>query len=197
MGYYIRILGKKTGDIQLNTLLEKARPALLQVSEGSEATWEQLVMAHVSGQEIAVIEKNLVIEGALGAEELQEFMDEVALLRPESASAWLRQFFPAVKVIYAFQLLSGTDADDGWTLLHRVYSEVWTQTGGILQADGEGFTDEEGFTIVWQFGETVTGLWNMGVLQNGHWVHFEMDLGNQQHRNAFLRGEVPEGVSTL
>jgi hypothetical protein len=34
----------------------------------------------------------------------------------------------------------------------------------------------------------------MGVLKDGEWVHFQMDLGNKKHRAAFLRGEVPEGV---
>jgi hypothetical protein len=34
----------------------------------------------------------------------------------------------------------------------------------------------------------------MGVLRDGEWVHFQMDLGNRKHRAAFRRGEVPEGV---
>jgi hypothetical protein len=63
-----------------------------------------------------------------------------------------------------------------------------------LQADGEGFCDEDGFTILWQFANKATGEWNVGVLKDGHWVHFEMDLGNEQHRNAFLSGQVPSGA---
>jgi hypothetical protein len=197
MGYYIRILGKNPDNVSLNLLRERACPAVLNVSEGSDERWEQLIMTHESGQEIALIGKNLVVDGQLGADELQEFMDEVALLKPESAATWLRQYLPAVKVIYALQLLSGTDADDGRILLRRVYSALWNHAGGILQADGEGFSDEDGFTIVWQFGERVTGPWNMGILRDGRWLHFEMDLGNQQHREAFTRGEVPDGVSPV
>jgi hypothetical protein len=56
------------------------------------------------------------------------------------------------------QLLSGTDVDDGWTPLHRVHSAVWNHVGGIFQADGEGFSDEDGFTILWQFAETTSTL---------------------------------------
>jgi hypothetical protein len=44
---------------------------------------------------------------------------------------------------------------------------------------------------------TATGAWNMGVLKDGRWLHFEMDLGNQQHRKAFLSGQVPAGAKTL
>ena len=197
MSYYIRVLGKNPDNISLSHLRERAHPAPLKVSEGKDEDWEELVLTHESGQEIAYVEKNLVLKGQLGADELQEFINEVEHLKPKSAATWLTEFLPTVKVIYAFQLLSGTDVDDGWTLLHHVYSAVWSHAGGILQADGEGFSDEDGFTIVWQFGEKVTGPWNMGIMRDGRWVHFEMDLGNEQHRKAFGRGEVPDGAQLV
>jgi hypothetical protein len=141
-----------------------------------------------------LIERNPVVEGQLGADELSEFLEEVAHYKPKSASDWLRDYLPSIKVIYAFQLLDGTDVDDGWTSLHNLYTAVWKHTGGILQADGEGFSDEDGFTILWQFSEAVKGSWNVGVLRRGKWLHFEMDLGNPEHREAFWKGEVPHGV---
>jgi hypothetical protein len=196
MGYYIRVLGRKLDNIPIHELREAAQPAVLHV-EGNDSAWEQLTLAHGNGRGIAVVEKNPVIEGQLGADELQEFIEEVRHYKPESASTWLQQYLPTVKVIYAFQLLSGTDEDDGWTPLHRLHSAVWKHAGGILQADGEGFCDETGFTILWQFGEGVTGRWNMGVIRNGSWLHFEMDLGNEQHRRAFWSGEVPDGVTLI
>jgi hypothetical protein len=197
MGYYIRVLGKKPGNVSLQSLRDTAHPAVLKVSQGTEDEWQEVTLTHKSGQEIAVIEKNPVVDGQLGADELQEFIDEVGHYKPESAVRWLRQFLPTVKVIYAFQLLSGTDVDDGWTPLHRVHSAVWNHVGGILQADGEGFSDEDGFTILWQFAEGVTGRWNMGIIRDGSWLHFEMDLGNEQHRKAFWSGEVPDGVTLI
>jgi len=102
-----------------------------------------------------------------------------------------------VKVIYAFHLLDGTDVDDGWSPLHRLHSAVWDKAGGILQADGEGFSDEDGYTILWQFSDRASDKWNMGLLKDGRWVHFEMDLGNEQHRNAFLGGQVPDGAKVV
>jgi hypothetical protein len=197
MGYYIRVLGKNPANLSPQALRDRALPAVLKVSEGTDDEWEELILTHESGQEIAVIEKNPVVDGQLGADELQEFIDEVGHYKPESAATWLRQFLPSVKVIYAFQPLRGTDVNDGWTPLHRVYSAVWKHAGGILQADGEGFSDEDGFTILWQFAETVTGLWNVGIWQDGQWVHFEMDLGNQRQRDAFKRGELPNEVKIL
>jgi hypothetical protein len=195
MGYYIRVLGTSPNAIPVEELRESARPALIEVEKRDGETWEHLLLKHESGLEIATIEKNLVVPGELGADELSEFLEKVPLLKPESAALWLREYLPAVKVIYAFQLLSGTDSNDGWTPLHRVYSTVWNIAGGILQADGEGFSNEEGFTIVWQFSERVTGPWNVGVLtDNAHWTHFEIDLGNAEHRERFRLGKVPVGA---
>jgi hypothetical protein len=197
VGYYIRVLGTSLANIPLQQLRERASPALIEVDESTGEMWEQLTLKHESGPEIAVVEKNPVAEGELGAEELKEFLDEVPFHRPNSAAVWLTNYLPTVKVIYAFQLLSGTDVDDGWTPLHGVYNAVWKFAGGILQADGEGFSNEEGYTILWQFGETATGTWNVGVLVDGGWVHFEIDLGNQQHREAFWQGHVPAGARLL
>jgi hypothetical protein len=197
MGYYIRVLGTKLNAVPLDELRVAAQPADIKISEGSSDAWEQLTLSHKSGQEIAIIEKNPVAEGQLGADELQEFIDEVPHYRPESASTWLQEYLSGVKVIYAFQLLGGTDVDDGWSPLHRVYDAVWKQVGGILQADGEGFCNEEGFTILWQFADDANGKWSVGVLKDRQWIHFEMDLGNEQHRKAFLSGQVPYGARVL
>jgi hypothetical protein len=61
----------------------------------------------------------------------------------------------------------------------------------------DGFTNEEGFHIVWQFSDTVSGAWNMAVLQDETWYHFLMDLGDLDHREAFQNGEVPPDVSSV
>lgn len=145
MGYYIRVLGKKLDNIPLEALRQASQPAVLHSEEEDDA-WEKLILSHKSGQEIAVIEKNPVVGGQLWADELREFIGEVSDYKPESAAIWLQQYLPSVKVIYAFQLLSGTDVEDGWTPLHRLYNALWKYAGGILQADGEGFSNEDGYT---------------------------------------------------
>jgi hypothetical protein len=197
MGYYIRILGTRLTNIPLRDLQEVALPAVLDLSEGNSDAWEELTLKHTFGDEIAIIEKNPVSLGGLGAEELQEFLDEVPHYKPDSAVVWLQKYFLTVKVIYAFQLLNGTDVDDGWALLHRVFDTVRNHAGGIAQADGEGFSNEAGFTILWQFDESAIGQWNMGVRVGNSWVHFEMDLGNKEQRESFWRGEVAIGAKLL
>jgi hypothetical protein len=93
MPYYIRVFGKKLHNIPLEELRRVSQPAVLHSEKEGDA-WEQLILAHKSGQEIAIIEKNPVLEGQLGADELQEFVDEISDYKPESAATWLQQYLP-------------------------------------------------------------------------------------------------------
>jgi len=71
---------------------------------------------------------------------------------------------------------------------------VWTSAPSILQADGEGFSNEAGYCILWQFSDSVRGPWWMGVLRDGEWIHFQMNLGSKRQREAFRKGQIPKGV---
>lgn len=199
MGYYIRVLGKKDSPLSI-AALRACLPVNSEIELVEEAAdqggWSQLVMRHRDDADIAIVERDPVIPGELGADEIGEFVDEVQDSQPASASKWLAEYLPSVAVIYAFQLLDGTDIKDGWSAVHALQSYIWKQVGGILQADSEGFSNEQGQYILWQFNEGVDGKWNMAVLdRDGKWVAFTMDLGNPEHRRAFLDGKVPPGVA--
>jgi len=198
VGYHIRILGTNITVPSFKDLQQTVEPAILEVSEGTGDDWETLILKHDGGDEIAVIEKNPVIAGELGADELEEFIEEVGEYKPASAVDWLSSYLRSVKVIYAFQFLGGTETENGFELLQKLYAAIWNSAGGILQADGEGFSNESGNTILWQFSDHVTGDWNVAVLDpDKQWIDFEMDLGNQKHREAFWRGEVPAGAKLI
>ena len=132
----------------------------------------------------------------MGSEELVEFIEEIRMCKPESGAAWLESFLKDVRTIYAFQHLPGTDRGGGAQSLRVVAEAIWARGDAVIQADGEGFTNEDGYHILWQFSDRVTGPWWMAVLQNGRWSPFQMDLGNRDHRQAFVEGRVPDGVRT-
>ena len=199
MSYYVRVLSTSSQCVPLSALqsaLEKEKlDASISADDTAPDDWSQLVLSHGDGTEIAVIERNLVHEGSLGAEELAEFAEEVAECEPASAATWLTDYFSRVRCIYAFQVLHGTEHQSGWEILDTIKGCLWMSAPGILQADFEGFTNEDGYHILWQFDESVEGDYAMGVLQDGQWAQFEMDLGNRKHRQAFLQGQIPEGVT--
>ena len=199
MGYYVRVLSTSSDCIPLSALqsaLAKNKlRATLSADEGASNDWEQLVLSHDDGREIASIERNLVQDGSLGSDELAEFADEVADGKPANAAKWLLDYFPRVRCIYAFQVLSGTDHKNGWEILGAVKNRIWSFAPSILQADNEGFSNEDGYHILWQFSDSVDGAWAMGVLQDGSWKHFQMDLGNRKQREAFFQGQIPDGTN--
>ena len=148
---------------------------------------------------IAVIVNNPVVSGELGEAELEEFIDDLEGRKPASAALWLKEYLPKVKAIYCFQVIHhGAEWGPGWDAIHAVQDEIWTTLGGNIQADYEGFSNEDGHHILWQFSDRVTGAWKMAVLDKiGKWVAFEMNLGNQKHRKAFWEGKVPKGIKVL
>jgi hypothetical protein len=130
-------------------------------------------------------------------EEIEEFKEEVEDEKPAAAAEWLIEYFGAIKVIYSFQILSGVDNEENWAIVGELKALVWNKTEGILQADNEGFSNEDGYHILWQFSDDVSGPWHMAVLDNGQWIKFQMDIGNKKQRKEFLNGKVPDGVKRI
>ena len=195
MGYYTRVLAtlEDCNSIALlsDALEETGSRASLEIGEGTEVDWRMLLLKHENGAEIASIERNLVSQGSLAELELREFDEECESAMPPSAAKWLRSYFPEVRCVYTFQHLSGTRFKGGFEALTTVRNSIWSRGPAIFQADGEGFSNEEGYHILWQFTEPVDGKWWVAVLQKGKWTRFRMDLGNQEHRDAFCLGKVP------
>jgi hypothetical protein len=201
MPYYVRVLSTSADSVSLSALqsaIEKDNLfATLSAEEDADEDWTQLILRHTDGREIALIERNLVEEGSLGAEELAEFADEVAECEPANAARWLLDYFPRVRCIYAFQVLNGSDYKNGWEILGAVKNHIWSAAPSILQADNEGFSNEDGYHILWQFSDSVNGNWWMAVMKEGQWNSFQMDLGNRKQRESFCQGQIPKGAKLL
>ncbi|HTU89349.1 MAG TPA: hypothetical protein VMF69_04555 [Gemmataceae bacterium] len=199
MAYYTRVLSKQAEFPPLDELalsLAAEHPGCkLTVEEGSEDDWESLLLADDDEVEIALIERIPVTQGSLGEDDIAELMDDLEDCKPESAARWLEEYLAEVKTIYAFQHLQGSELVDGGNALNALRAALWERGEAIIQADGEGFTNESGYHIVWQFSDSVSGPWNMAVLQDGTWLNFRMDLGDPEQREAFLNGEVPDDAA--
>ncbi len=198
MGYYVRVLSTAIQCVPLENLNDALGDNNLsgeiQCEDEGKSGWNQLLLAHKDEREIAVIERNPRFDGSLAEEELEEFLEDLADAKPESAANWLIEYFEQIKCIYAFQVLSGTDYKNGWDILGCVKEAIWNYAPGIFQADLEGFSNEQGYHILWQFSDSVDGEWAMAVLERDKWRSFKMDLGNKKHRTAFFEGKVPSDV---
>jgi len=203
MGYYIRVLGTADPDIHIDELIRGLAnddlTALFSINENETAdNWTVINVANSDGEDLMQIERNPVVDGELSKEELEEFRELIQDFKPTSAVKWLDKYFDKVTVIYAFQLLNASMDDKMLSIVGSVKSTIWSKTGGIFQADNEGFSNEEGYHILWQFADDVTGDWNMAVIDFfGNWTNFTMDLGAQIQRQEFWEGIVPKGATKL
>jgi hypothetical protein len=188
MAYYTRVLSKDDEFPSLDELAQRLRADhpdfRLTIEEGTEEGWESALLSGTDGVEVAIAERNPVYDGSVGQDEISDFME-------------LTDYLESVKTIYTFQHLQGTETVEGSNALHALRTALMDRGDAILQADHEGFTNEEGYHIVWQFSDSVSGPWNMALLQDGTWLHFSMDLGDPDHRDAFLSGEAPSDVATV
>jgi hypothetical protein len=197
VSYYTRVLSKDAefpAFEELADFIHSAHPDYkLTIEEGTEEEWESLLLSGNDEVEVAILERIPVFD----EHDVAEFIDETQDCKPESGVQWLHEFLADVKNIYEFQHLQGSETEDGGNALHALRSHLWERGDAILQADNEGFTNEEGFHVVWQFSDSVSGPWNMGILQDGTWHHFKMDLGDPDHRQAFLNGEMPSDLTII
>jgi hypothetical protein len=197
VSYYTRVFSKNEDFPPFDELAQWIRAEhpeyKLAVEDGEEEEWESLLFSGKDDVEVALLERIPVFD----QHDVSEFIEDIEDCKPESGVAWLKDYLASVKMIYAFQHLQGADTEEGGNALHALRSAIWERGDAILQADLEGYTNEDGYNIVWQFSDSVSGPWNMGVLQDGTWYHFRMDLGDPDHRAAFLNGEMPPDLSVI
>jgi len=203
MGYYIRVLGITDPNIHIDELIKGLSNEGLTAKFDLDPTespdnWTVIGVANSDGDELMQIERNLVIEGELGQEELEELREDIKDCKPNSAVKWLDKYFDKVKVIYAFQLLNAAMEDQNFEIVGSIKATIWNKLGGLLQADNEGFSNEDGYHILWQFADNVTGRWSMAVKNIfGQWTNFTMDLGDKKQREEFWSGKVPKNATKL
>ncbi len=203
MGYYIRVLGLQDPDIHLDEFIQPLAADRLTAKFEFDPTeesgkWTTLDILNANGEPLAQLERNSVIEGELGQEELAEFKEDIQDYKPASAVKWLTSYFDKVKVIYAFQMLNAAFEDRNFEVVNNIKTKIWKKTKGILQADNEGFSNEDGYHILWQFSDTVTGQWSCAVRNwLGKWDKFVMDLGDTTQRQEFQDGKVPKNAKRL
>jgi hypothetical protein len=196
MAAHIRVLAESDQRPSLAELRTVLGPQVeIAVEEGNEQEWSQLLLRHKDGPEIAIIDRDLVAPGELGSQEIEELVAEMDGATPPRNAEWLKHYFSHVKVVYAMQPLSGTQVKDGMAAVLRAQAYFWKKFGGILQADNEGFSNRDGYHVLWQFHGPQQGELEAAVMNpDGTWAGFVMDMGDPDQVAAFRRGEVPTGA---
>ena len=203
MAYSLRILGKVNPVITVNDIHEKLAEENLQadfhIQQGTADNWTQIIFRSIKGTDLVLIEKTDIEPGARGEEQMQAFKDAVYGDKPDNAAAWLINYFDQIKVVYTLEMVSPEITEENyWDIVTELKMLFWDNTHGIFLGDHDGFSNEDGFLILWHFDENASGSRYVGTLdENGEWVNYEIDLANEQQREQFLAGKLPENLERL
>jgi len=197
MAYFIRVLSPSPKAISASILRAALASEDLKADlagDSEDGSWGQLIVTYPDGKGICVIERDIVSDAGAARFEIEELVEEVNGCLPESAAEWLTTYLQSVLSIYALQVLGGAHERNGADIVACLKVAIWKSAGGVIQVDNEGFTNEDGDHILWQYDESVDGDGWMAVLDHGRWRKFRMDLGNAEHRASFLSGAIPPGL---
>lgn len=195
MSYYTRILTPSADVIgfdDLEALLKSTYRVRLQLELGTVDEWEQVLVMWPDGRPAFQVERNPVKEGSLAEEELGEFAEWLASPEalPKKGAEWVAQYLKKVKCIYASQLMDFKNPKV-FEVQELFLATLHDNLGGIFQADHEGFTNEAGYHVVWDFADDAKGPLRVALQMGNGWVPFEIELSNPQHRREFLKGRIP------
>jgi len=197
MSYFARVFSKTARPAPFGELVAAfgsfdVSPKV-ELVDGTEESWNELLVRDAIGRKICLIQRNQPGDG-LFDEELDEFLDRLAECRPKRGAGWVKEYLGQVTTIYAAQYLhAASDQPDGCPSPADLLWKIKQIVGGIVQADGEGFSNERGYTVVWQFSANAAGPWAVAVLdEDGNWQTGKIELDNETHRSAFLAGLLPK-----
>jgi len=167
-----------------------------KLATGTAKNWREITVARADDSWAFTLGR-CAVEGAdsTGAQEIEFFRDELKGAEPAVNVQWVAQYLTRVRTIYTFTCASGFSETSAFGLVNDLIESFQQDgPGGILYAEGEGWSNEDGQHITWEFSDRVTGPWWMAVRADNGWTVYQMELGNREHRRAFKAGAVPAGV---
>ena len=204
MGHFLSVLSPSESCVSLPAIQrrvhDEALDVTLEVTEGDSQSWLHVEVSGAPDRRPVLDVYRPVVQRNLADDHLASHLASIAGAKPDSAVMWLTEYLKRVRAIYTLEVLDARPEGDGedWEVVWAIQSAILESTGGILQADGEGYSNDAGDHILWQFDEGASGTWRMAVLDElERWQRFEMELSDPAARDAFLGGRVPESARRL
>lgn len=203
MSYHIRVFAERSEPVLFDRLQRRLSSEGLSAvftigDETAGRYWRQVLVRHATGSDIAVLTRDRIVNRRdakrVGALYLRLFESR----QPLSAVRWLKRYLGNVSAVYDFEILDGVYEHNGWRIVGELQKEIWETAGGVMQADGEGFTNNSGYLILPAPPQISKGILHVAVLSRWRrWIPFELDLSVDSHIRSFLKGKVPGGVRKL
>jgi hypothetical protein len=156
-------------------------------------TGRSAVDGHDPADEFATIIRR--VNPAEVAKYVESFREELLTggVRPERGSRWVADWLQGAQTWYSFTPHSSDRDDEAMDVLRAIMWSIQRDTNGLAYADLEGWSNQEGDQITWQFTERPhTGLWWFAVLDDsGAWQRCRIDLSDTRQCEEFRSGRIP------
>jgi hypothetical protein len=165
----------------------------IKLVSGMDASWEQIDVYEPENNLISILVRHSTSIGKSGETELSHMKESIKESYPVNAREWLTNYLSKVKTVYTFQLFGDRINRDGWPVLGRIQNLIKDTLIGILQADNEGFYNEDGDYILWQMYAGATGTIPAATLDaKNKWMIFDLQLTNTRAVGRFKDGLPPQ-----
>jgi hypothetical protein len=191
MSYYVRLLTASEKVVPFSEIGKQGN--FIKLISGTAAAWEQIEVYQPENKLIAIVERHSLSENSSAANELAQLKDSLGGSYPVNAREWLRKYLSTVKTIYTFQLQGDKITKHGWPVLGRIQNLLKDTLRGIIQADKEGYYNENGDYILWQMYSGAAGTIPAATLdENGDWIPFQLRLDDNRTVDQFKQGIPPQ-----
>lgn len=204
MGHFLSVLSPSESCAAVRgirkRLEDEAFDVTLEITEGDAESWLHIEVSAEPDKRPVVDVFRHVVPKSLVDDHLASHLTSIAGAKPDSAVRWLTEYLKRVRTIYTLEVLDARPEGDGddWEVVWAIQAAILEAAGGILQADGEGYSNDAGDHILWQFDDAASGTWRMAVLDElERWQRFEMELSDPEGREAFRSGLVPRSGRRL
>jgi hypothetical protein len=127
-------------------------------------------------------------------EQISEWRKQLESVQPYSGAHWVRHYLRSVRTVYAFTP-HGID-EETMTALRAVISGIQHEVSAILYAENEGWSNEDGYQITWQFGDppsrTEEEWWVAVLANNDEWQTYCINLAKPEDIRFFREGNLPQ-----
>jgi hypothetical protein len=191
MGYCGRLLTASEKVVPFQDIREQVDTAKLV--SGQDSAWDKIEISLPEGTLISVLERYPLSSEGQAQNEMALLKDSLQGSDPLNAREWLKNYLSSTRVIYNFRLQAENITSKDWPLLGRIQNLLKDTLGGIIQADNEGFYNEEGNYILWQMYEGATGTIPAAALdEKGEWIPYQLRLNDARAIDRFKQGLLPE-----
>lgn len=187
MSYYVRLLTPAEKTTPFSEILKLGNS--YKLVSGTDTFWDKIEIYQPEGSLIAILERHPMSDGGPFENEMVKLKSTIENSYPANAREWLRKYLSMVKTIYSFQLLADNIKKGGWPVLGKIQNLLKDNLTGIIQADNEGFYNENGDYILWQMYAGARGTIPAATMdENGVWVPFHLKLEDSQAIEQFKQG---------